>query len=132
MEGVIPDKRCYDIHIRGIAEPLQIVFKNNTPVQFDQSYSAERKEINIQFCGENLNDISIQIRLQEEKIIDPEKKKVIFNLLHRAQIEYSLKADIFEAVCNEKNGERLIGRLMQMKMDNDLMGAIVEQIIMEY
>ena len=131
-EGVIPDKRCYDIHISGIAEPSQIVFADNASVQFSQSYNAERKEINIRFCGENLRDINIQIRLQDEKIIDPEKKHIIFNLLHRAQIEYSLKADIFEGVCSEKNRERLIGKLMQMEMDNDLVGAIIEQVIMDY
>ena len=130
-EGVIPDKRCYDIHIRGIAEPSEIVFADNASVQFNQSYHAERKELGIRFCGENLKDINIRILLQDEKITDPEKERVIFNLLHRAQIEYSLKADIFEAVCSEKNRERLIGKLVQMEMDDDLTGAVVEQIIMD-
>lgn len=130
-EGVIPDKRCYDIHIRGIAEPSEIVFADNASVQFNQSYHAERKELGIRFCGENLKDINICIRLQDEKIMDPEKENVIFNFLHRAQIEYSLKADIYEAVCSEKNRERLIGKLVQMEMDDDLTGAVIEQIIMD-
>ena len=56
---------------------------------------------------------------------------MIFNLLHRAQIEYSIKADIFESMQSEKNRERLIGKLMQMEIDNDLTGAIVEQLIMD-
>lgn len=130
-EGVIPDKRSYDIHIRGIAEPSQIVFAGDVSEQFTQSYSSERKEINVRFCGENCKDINIRIQLQDEKITVPEKKDVIFALLHRAQIEYSLKADIFDAVCNEKSQERLIGKLAQMEIEDDLRGAIVEQIVMD-
>ena len=112
-------------------EPVEIVFADNASIQFNQSYHAERKEINIRFCGENLKDINIQIRLQDENVIAPDKKNVIINLLHRAQIEYSLKADIYEAVCSEKNQERLIGKLVQMEMDHDLLGAVVEQIVMD-
>lgn len=129
-EGVIPEDRCYDIHMKGFGEPLQIVFEDSS-IEFTQYYDEEMKEIRICFHGGHCREMHIQIQLKEDKIVSFGNNQVIYRLLQRAQIAYSVKENIFWAVCREISTERLVSELMQMDLEENLRGAIMEQILMD-
>lgn len=61
--------------------------------------------------------------------MEPDKMQRIYNILQHAQIEYDLKRKVYELICEEKNKVRLLGKLQQMKLERNLEGAIVEQIV---
>lgn len=128
-EGVIPENRMYDICIKGICEPENIVFASNESIEFTQHYDSEKKEIRISFCGGKERNIVIQIHTQSEQIAGLDKERAIYELLHRAQIEYDTKASVFNEVSREKDAVRLLGKLQQMNLESALSGAITEQII---
>lgn len=130
--GVIPKDRTYDIYIKGISAPESIIFTSNESLEFEQHYDAEKKEIHIHFCGGSERKFVVQIQTQSENIMGQDKKKAIYELLHRAQIEYDIKASVFDTVCKEKDNVRLLGKLQQMNLESALSGALVEQIVANF
>lgn len=130
-EGVIPENRIYDVHIKGIREPESIVFVSDEPMEYIQCYDAEKKEICIRFCGGDRREFVIQIQTCSEQIAAWDRDGAIYQILHRAQIEYEKKTAVFDEICREKNDTRLLGKLKGMRLENTLEGAIIEQIIAE-
>lgn len=128
-EGVIPENRRYELHIRGICRPSEAVVLSGVTAELVWSYDSEKKECLISFDGGNAKELCIQLQLESEQIEEPEKEKAIYDILHRAQIEYDLKAVVFEEVQSEKNAARLFAKLQQKKLEDTLIGAIVEQVI---
>lgn len=131
-EGVIPEDRTYEIYIKGISEPKNIVFVSNDSLEYSYYYDAEKKEIKICFCGGIERKFVIQIQTQDEKIIGQDKERAIYELLHRAQIEYDIKASLFDTVSRENDNVRLLGKLQQMNLEKALMGAVIEQIVANF
>ncbi len=129
MDGIIPEERKYEIHIKAIGQPTEVAFTGNESGEFVWHYDSAKKEIVVSFYGGKAKEFRIQMQTDSERIEGPEKEKAIYDILHRAQIEYNLKATVFEEVCREKNAAKLFAKLQQMKLENMLTGAIVEQMI---
>ena len=128
-EGVIPENRVYDICVKGMDAPENVVFVSDTAKEFTYSYDAEKKELTISFCGNAEKKFVIQIETADDTVVGPDKKQAIYKMLHRAQIEYKLKADIYDTVCAEENSVRLLGRFQQMNLERNLAGAVIEKIV---
>lgn len=127
-EGVIPKDRSYDICLKGVNEPVSVAFEDST-VEFTQNYDVEKKELRICFNGQDKKQFAIQIQMKDEQVVNRDKERAIYELLHRAQIEYNVKSALFDEVCREKNVPRLLGKMQQMKLDSKLAGAVIEQIV---
>ena len=128
-KGVIPENRSYDIYIKGISKPEKIVVSSDEMIEYAEHYDEEKKEYRIHFCGKKERNIVIQIQTQSEEIAGLNKERAIYHLLHRAQIEYDLKASLFDVISTEKDKVRLFGRLQQMNLETALAGAVTEQIV---
>jgi len=131
-DGVIPDDRVYDVCIKGIKEPSDVYFENLDNMDYTQDYDSEKKVLRICFKGGNNKQFQIRIQTENGQIAKQDSVNVIYELLHRANIEYIVKATVFDEIQREKNIPRLFGKLQQMKLDPVLIGAIMEQIVAEY
>lgn len=128
-EGVIPQDRTYSICIKGVDSPEKVTFISDVNKEYTIRYDFEKKELIILFCGGCEKKYKIQIELKSAQIMEPDKMQRIYNILQHAQIEYDLKRKVYELICEEKNKVRLLGKLQQMKLERNLEGAIVEQIV---
>jgi alpha-glucosidase (family GH31 glycosyl hydrolase) len=129
-QGVIPENRRYEIRFRGIGNPrsIHLAGAEEAPVW---SFDPETRELRVCFA-DNGSDMTLELSLETELPVCPDRKPYIYQLLHRAQIEYSTKVNIYEEVCRKQDTTRLLGKLYQMRLEPDLLGAIMEQVISEY
>ncbi len=131
-DGVIPVSRCYHIHVRGVEEPQAVELLDGAAIFFTCSYAADKKELCLDIIPPAGECFGFKIETDNPEIASPDRKKVIYTLLHRAQISYAVKQSLYQMICEETNLTRLLGKLNQMHLDPMLTGAIVEQIVAEY
>lgn len=127
--GVIPEGRVYEIHLFGVEEPVGVTIEASRMVEYTQSYDSVKREVCVRFSSGDERNFVIRIENGSEEIAECDTKHAIYELLHRAQIEYNVKAKIFDEVCAETNVTRLMGKLQQMKLDDALAGAVIEQLV---
>ena len=94
------------------------------------SYDPEAKELRV-WVNETGADLILELSLDQGKPVCPDRKKYLYEMLHRAQIEYDIKRRVYEELCREHNGVRLLGKLYQLNLKPELLGAIVEQLVSE-
>ena len=51
-----------------------------------------------------------------------------FRFLNRAEMEFNRKAGLYETICKEPDGFRLLAELQSMELEPDLLGALTELI----
>ena len=122
--GVIPEGRSYALHLHAIERPEQITVRGG--MVLNQSYDAEMKELTVWISGESTQ---LEIRVEAGTgIAERNRNAVIYDILHKAQIPYKTKTEVFEAVTEEQDSARLLGKLYEMNLTESLAGAIIEQI----
>ena len=127
-EGVIPENRVCHLVFRGMAEPAEVRINGEAAAW---RYDAQKREVHVStVCGRGGFELTLE--QTGTGIAEPEKKAVIYGILHRAQVSYVGKSKVYEAVCQESNGVRLLGRLREIDMPESLLGAVMEQIMAEY
>lgn len=124
-EGVIPANRCYECCIHGIAEPAA-VSAGDCEIR-EQRYDREKKVLTVTVSG-NASAFVLTLNTPDQRIMEPDRKDAIYRLLHRAQLPYKMKTEVFEAVTGEENSARLLGKLYEMELPESLLGALVERI----
>lgn len=127
--GIIPEDRVYNIHIKGIGAPEKITFISDDSVEHTQSYDEENKEIILNFRGGCKKEFAIEVVTENEQPVGQDRNKMLYKMLHRAQIEYDIKAKVFTLLSEERCDVRLLGKLQQMNLESTLLGALTEQII---
>lgn len=127
-ERVIPNDREYDIYFRGVFAPTAIKVLQGETVISD-SYNAQKRELRVTFAGGKCREFEIEIQWENPGIVTPDKKEMLYKLLHRAQISYEIKEAVYNVVCQETNRTRLLARLQQMRLEKELLGAIYETIV---
>lgn len=130
-DGIIPSERIYEIHLHGVMQPLQVEFADEANKAYTSSYNSDKKEFVLKFAGGTKPEAVVRIQLQSNKIAAPDKKEMIYNILHRAQIEYDIKEAVYKEVQQEEDLLRLVGKIQQMKLENTLTGAVIEHIVAE-
>lgn len=128
-EGVIPEGRVYEIHVKGICKPTGVEVTSGDSMGYTWQYEDAKKECVIRFSAGKDYHFTIQIHTDSEMMTGPDKVEAVYNLLHRAQIEYNLKVAVYEEVRREQNPARLFGKLQQMRLEETLMGAVVERML---
>ena len=54
--------------------------------------------------------------------------ELTFRFLNRAEMEFNRKAGLYETICKEPDGFRLLAELQSMELEPDLLGALTELI----
>lgn len=129
-EGIIPADRGYEVHIKGTDIPLHIALSDG--IAFEQSYDAKKKELTVSFSAGNCRSIRMEIETSTADIAAPEKKQIIYNILHKTQLPYAMKTEVYEAVLEEGDPVRLLGKLHEIELPPTLEGALVEQVIAQH
>ena len=127
-EGIIPENRTCQLVLRGMAKPASVVVNGEAA---KWHYNAKKREVTVSVssgCG----GFEVQVLQTEAAIAEPDRNAAIYIILHRAQIDFTMKTAIYEAVCAEKNVARLLGRLQLIHMPEPLLGALQERILAEY
>lgn len=131
--NVIPRDRTYCVHIRGIdrknADDVSLVSaRAETELQLETSYNDELKEVLIKVKGNAIGSFTISVNADSKETAAPDKTEAVKELLHKAQIGYDLKTAIFNIVKSEKEIVRIVAQLHELKIKNELFGAIVERL----
>lgn len=122
--GVIPEDRVYDLHIHGIVCPENVKVSGGTIL--DQRYDDEKKVLTIRACAEG-SQLQVQVETTVQAIVEQDRASVIYDILHKAQLPYKLKTEVFEAVVKTADSGRLLGKLYEMDLPHSLAGVLVEQ-----
>lgn len=123
-EGVIPQNRVYHFRFRGISEPAEVLV-NGAAAQWQ--YDREKKEVRV--SADFYQQVRVELRDTEAAVAAPDSRPVIYELLKKAQISFNLKTRIYETVCTEPDGARLVGKLHEIPMESPLLGALLELVL---
>ncbi|MBO5461060.1 MAG: alpha-xylosidase [Ruminococcus sp.] len=129
MEGIIPENRSYEVCFKGVDAPENILVSSNGTVEYAAKYDAEKKELRVCFDGKKQRNFAIELQLQSDQVMGPDRDQALYEILYRAQIEYDLKESVYNMICAEKDDIRLLGKLQQMNLERNLAGALFEQIV---
>ncbi len=125
-DGIIPEDRVYTVVFRGVN---QSVSGNVHPVVDSWNYDGEKKQLTFQGIRCGTRGFQILMRQENAAIAAPDRNNAIYHILQRAQVEYEVKTQVFEAVCQEKTTARILGRLLQIQMPESLKEAVLELIL---
>lgn len=127
-QGVIPADRSYRVRLLGMEQPLSV--KLSDGADFAQSYDPEKKELTVTFCPGG--DARLEMETATGEIANRSSLPMVYPLLHRAQLPYDTKTEVYETMQKEKEPARLLGKLHEMHLTESLLGALTEQIISIY
>lgn len=123
--GVIPENRCYYLKFRGIPEPVAVTLDGEVVTW---EYDGKKRELMVCVPGGG-KAFAVCMELAEAGIVQPDRNQEIYEILQRAQISFTMKTEIFEAVCTEASTARLAGNLHEIPMPQPLLGALLERIL---
>ena len=124
--GVIPGDRSYTVRLLGMEEPRQVTMSNG--IRFQQEYDEGKKMLTVTFRPGNASEVRLTVETETGTIREADSTERIYGILHRAQLPYSMKTAVYDAVLGETDPVRLLGKLQEMDLPRSLLGAMVEQI----
>ena len=119
--GVVPEDRRYHLVFRGMEEPVSV-----SAGQWH--YDGEQKALHVELQPAG-GAFAVRIETAGDAVVGPDREKAIYSILHKAQIPYATKTDVFDAVCGEKDLAQQVGRLYQLGLSDSLLGAMLEWIL---
>ena len=124
-DGVIPERRVCHLVLRAVERPRRVLVNGEEAAwSYDERLRAVTVSVS---CGRH--DFRVELELACSGIAEPDREQAVYSLLHKAQIEYALKTQVFEAVCGETTLNRQVARLYGLEMPESLMGAMLEWIL---
>lgn len=128
VETVIPKNRRYHLAVRGVDTVKNVVFGDGAG---EWHYEAASKTLHIFFSENGCRKYQITFHTETGNVAAPDLQEEVYNLLHWAQIEYSVKTEVFDAVCGESEVPRKLGKLYIIPMPESLRGAMLERLLSE-
>ena len=128
-EGIIPTGRIYDICICAVEEPSEAVLDSGL-TELSREYDARRHQFRLRFQSSGQRSMCLRMALETGCAVGRSTKDRIFEILQRAQISYDAKSSIYQEISRYQDIGRLFGKLMQMNVNQNLAGAIAEQIVL--
>ncbi len=125
--GVIPEDRICHLVFRGVHEP-EAVTVNGEAVSY--GYDGESKCLSVSVPS-GQKGFRICVELTGDGMVAPDRNTAIYRILHRAQVSYEAKTQVYDAVCQEKTTARILGRLLQIEMPESLKEAVLELVLAE-
>lgn len=126
-DGVIPEERCYSFVVRGVTRPEKVTC---TAGELQYDYDEQRRCLNVSLCAPGCREFSVCLEgVQQSVIAAPDMLGTVYHILHRAQIPYSVKSEIYAVMSSDASIERVFGALNIMDMPSALRDALIEQLI---
>ncbi len=127
--GVIPEKRSYEILIVGVqnTDDIEIVL-GKEKIAFIKSYQPECNTISIKVEPINTNEQLVVFLGNIDNVRENNVESDVFNMLDRAQIDYDLKSLIYRIVKKHKDRDQLLAELQTLQLKPNLLGALYEII----
>ena len=122
--GVIPEDRQYEVFLHGVNAPKQVLVSGEETAQWQ--YCAEKKVLSVIINGAGQTAFTLQVVTETVAVVSPDKKETIYEILHKAQIAYDLKEQIFRIVEQESDPMRVIGGIYELGLKAQLLGSLVE------
>ena len=127
----VSEKRDYKIHLCGVEETKEIVVEmgKEENCSFYSNYKDAEKEMEITIPAVLAEHIKIRMEFDDDSLQQPESLQQVFEVLHRAQIEYDLKEQIYQIIEKDTTYIRKMMELKEMEVEDGLMGAIMEILL---
>jgi len=125
VDAVIPENRQYHVVLQAVDRIENVSIGNG---EGEWHYDAEANALHIFFRGSGRN-FCLNYQANTDRVCGPEVTESVYGMLHRAQIPYTTKTEVFEAVCRETDIPRKLGRLFTISMPETLRGAVLECIL---
>jgi hypothetical protein len=135
---LIPAKRSYRLQFYGCSAPvfhrIKIQSEKNAIVEnisAEFSYDALKKCLIVEVPSVE-TDSEIRIVFEKESdeqrlsLADNPIREYIFAFLEEAEIEYTVKSNIYELICRNENRLSVIAELSAMNLDELLLGTLIE------
>ena len=125
----MPETRTYEIVFAGTADGMtaQLQKADGSLEELSVVYDREKQCSVVSAVSEKI-DTAVTIVTHQTALADNNVKERIFDLLNKAEIEFSLKERIYAVV--QKKGSRsdafLLDQLTLLHLDEDLFGAVKE------
>lgn len=126
--ALIPEYRDYTIEIYGCDSGTGVAYRNDVEENAEISYNKEMHCLSVMIKNVSVKD---KIRLELPKEIQLAHNDVnnrVFKFLNQAEIEYSLKKQIYKIVEECKEPGFIISELNTMSLNEDLLGSLIEII----
>lgn len=127
--GLIPANRAYQITIFGVQKPEAVWVRGAE--EFQRTYREQEKALCIELRGRSIRQFEIRLVLTDREIAGQDKEQQIFTILQHAQIEYTLKDKIYDAVTRGRSTAGILAALTEMQVEPALYGAITEILTMD-
>ncbi|GLX67239.1 glycoside hydrolase family 31 protein [Paenibacillus glycanilyticus] len=121
--AVAPEYRDYRIVLVNVPQQQVTVTVNNELVEAEYQWS--KQELTILLKNVRNTDM-IQVTLEHNRVEERDKLKRVYDFLHRAQIEFNLKLELYNMICGEPNFSKVVRNLESRKLDAHIVGTIVE------
>ena len=123
--GVIPENRICHLVLRAVKKPEAVRVNGEEAVWV---YEEERRAVLLSIpCGRD--SFRVELEGVSAEVLAPDAEKAVYEILHRAQIPYDMKTRVYDAVCGEKELSRKVRKLMEAKLPESLLGAMLEWIL---
>lgn len=123
---LIPDKRDYVVEIYGCKENYAVCTVNGRTVSNSSVYSEEKHCIKIELLQIASADRVILTFGDRLELIENDVVKLIFDFLCQAEIEFSQKSRIYDAVKSRRSASWILSRMQTMDLPDDLYMSISE------
>lgn len=126
--SLIPEFRNYTLELYGCTCGSALLYRNGIEENTEISYDSVVHCLSIVIQKVSIKD-DIAIKLSDEiRLTENEIKNRVFDFLNQAEIEYSLKKQIYKKVSECNNTGFIISELNAMKLNENLLGSLIEII----
>ena len=125
----VPGDREYQVAVFGLEAPDFVWLEGEG--RLDWHWDAEEKALYAAVRGSDLSWFALHLGLSRREIAGQDKIRQIFQILQRAQIAYSLKDSIYNAVTQGRSAASILAALTELETQPPLLGAIAEILTMD-
>lgn len=122
---VIPTERQYRIRFFGVQDPENVCVLAEGGSVLEQSVEKENHILMLLVGGTSIEKLMVTFE-QKSGIGIPDKKQEIYEMLHKAQISYDQKEQIFGLIQRENSIPRIAAALHELQVSAEIQGALLE------
>lgn len=127
--SAVPKKRTFRLEFYAVQEAVALVLVDGREVEAKSSYCGTKHVLTV-CLPETDRDSRIEVRFKKElTIAENDSKKLIFDCLYRAEMEYNKKERFYQEVESEKPALVLLGMMQTMEFDKSVFEMISEVLL---
>jgi len=125
-EDVLPAERTFTLRFQGFAENAQVELVEGGNVVDPCHYDFETCETVLQIRAKAAQRIELRMNWQSREIPQTDKESWLYDRLHKAQISYDRKQELYKLLTSDTSVARKLAELQAMELDQHLFGALLE------